>query len=99
MEVLVDRRLHRRSRRGQRTRREDHLLLIDQFAERPSIADVTAMRVTVLGCSGSYAAPATSCTGYLVQTADTNVLLDCGPGVLANLQCHLPLERLDAVVL
>jgi ribonuclease BN (tRNA processing enzyme) len=57
------------------------------------------MRVTVLGCSGSYAAPATACTGYLVQTAGTNVLLDCGPGVLANLQCHLPIERLDAVVL
>ena len=52
-----------------------------------------------MGCSGSYAAPDTSCTGYLVQTADKNVLLDCGPGVLANLQCHLPLERLDAVVL
>lgn len=57
------------------------------------------MRVTVLGCSGSYAAPDTACTGYLVQTADKNVLLDCGPGVLANLQQHLPLERLDAVVL
>jgi ribonuclease BN (tRNA processing enzyme) len=57
------------------------------------------MRVTVLGCSGSFAAPETACTGYLVQTADKNVLLDCGPGVLANLQEHLPLERLDAVVL
>ena len=63
------------------------------------MANVTAMRVTVLGCSGSYAAPGTSCTGYLVQTADRNVLLDCGPGVLANLQRHLPLEKLDAVVL
>ena len=56
------------------------------------------MRVTVLGCSGSYAAPGTACTGYLVQTAGKNVLLDCGPGVLANLQRHLPLEQLDAVV-
>jgi ribonuclease BN (tRNA processing enzyme) len=63
------------------------------------MAIVTAMRVTVLGCSGSYAAPNTACTGYLVQTADRNVLLDCGPGVLANLQQHLPFERLDAVVL
>jgi ribonuclease BN (tRNA processing enzyme) len=57
------------------------------------------MRVTVLGCSGSYAAPDTSCTGYLVQSAGKNVLLDCGPGVLANLQTHIALERLDAVVL
>ena len=60
---------------------------------------MSAIRVTVLGCSGSYAAPDTACTGYLIQTAGKNVLLDCGPGVLANLQQHLPLDQLDAVVL
>lgn len=56
------------------------------------------LRVTVLGCSGSYAAPGGACTGYLVQTGGHNVLLDCGPGTLANLQEHLPLAALDAVV-
>jgi ribonuclease BN (tRNA processing enzyme) len=56
------------------------------------------MRVTVLGCSGSYAAPRGACTGYLVQSDAHNVLLDCGPGTLANLQEHLPLAQLDAIV-
>ena len=55
--------------------------------------------VTVLGCSGSYAAPDGACTGYLVRGGDTNVLLDCGPGTLANLQHHLPIRDLDAVVI
>lgn len=58
-----------------------------------------SLKVTVLGCSGSYAAPGTACTGYLVQSGGANVLLDCGPGVLANLQRHLSVDQLDAVVL
>jgi ribonuclease BN (tRNA processing enzyme) len=57
------------------------------------------LRVTVLGCSGSYAAVDNACTGYLVQSEHRNVLLDCGPGTLANLQRHLPVGDLDAVVI
>jgi ribonuclease BN (tRNA processing enzyme) len=60
---------------------------------------VGSIRVTVLGCSGSFAAPGTACTGYLLQAGGKNVLLDCGPGTLANLQRHLPLDQLDAVVI
>lgn len=54
--------------------------------------------LTVLGCSGTYAAPGNACTGYLVQGAGLHVLVDCGPGVLANLQHHVPLPSLDAVL-
>ncbi|MDH4168383.1 MAG: MBL fold metallo-hydrolase [Acidimicrobiia bacterium] len=57
------------------------------------------MKVTVLGNSGTYAGPGQACTGLLVQGGGVNVLLDCGPGVVANLQCHLPLTEIDAVVL
>ena len=57
------------------------------------------MRVTVLGNSGTYAGPDAACTGYLVQGGGVNVLLDCGPGVVSNLQRHLPLTEIDAVVL
>jgi ribonuclease BN (tRNA processing enzyme) len=57
-----------------------------------------SLSVTVLGCSGTYAAPGGACTGYLVRGGGVNVLLDCGPGVLANLQQHLALGDLDAVV-
>lgn len=57
------------------------------------------MKITVLGSSGTYAGPDGACTGYLVQGGGVNLLLDCGPGVLPNLQRHIRLEQLDAVVL
>lgn len=55
--------------------------------------------VTILGNSGTYAAPGGACTGFLVRGGGANVMLDCGPGTLANLQAHVPLEELDAVVI
>lgn len=55
--------------------------------------------VTVLGCSGSYAEPGGACSGYLVEGGGASVWLDAGPGTLANLQRHLDLDALDAVVL
>ena len=45
------------------------------------------MELTVLGCSGSYGAPAGgACSGYLVRTARSALWLDCGNGTFANLQ-------------
>jgi ribonuclease BN (tRNA processing enzyme) len=58
-----------------------------------------ALTVTVLGCSGSYPGPGAACSGYLVRGAGTTVWLDAGPGTLANLQRHVPLSEIDAVVL
>lgn len=58
-----------------------------------------ALTVTVLGCSGSYPAVNQACSGYLLQTGDLNVALDLGPGTLANMQRHIRLEDLDAIVL
>jgi ribonuclease BN (tRNA processing enzyme) len=55
--------------------------------------------VIVLGCSGTYAAAGGACTGYLVRAGGRSVLLDCGPGTLANLQRHADLRTLDAVVI
>ena len=57
------------------------------------------LSLTVLGCSGSYAGPDGACTGYLVQSAEASVWLDAGPGTLANLQKHLDLADLDALIL
>ncbi|MGH9225067.1 MAG: MBL fold metallo-hydrolase [Acidimicrobiales bacterium] len=58
------------------------------------------MRVTVLGCSGSYPGPGGACSGYLVEDGPTRIWLDAGSGTLANLQRHLTdLGLLDAVVL
>lgn len=57
------------------------------------------LSVTVLGCAGTYAEPGNACSGYLVRTATTTLVVDLGPGALANLQRHVDLVDVDAVVL
>ena len=57
------------------------------------------LRVTVIGCSGTYSSSESACSSYLVQTASTSVLLDAGPGSSIELQNHLDLGNLDAIVL
>jgi ribonuclease BN (tRNA processing enzyme) len=56
-------------------------------------------RVTILGCSGSYAGPGEACSGYLIQSATTSVWVDCGSGTFANLQTHIGLHEVDAMVI
>ena len=55
--------------------------------------------LTVLGTDGSYPAPGGACSGYLLQADGFCTWLDAGPGTLANLQLHMPLAHLDAVVI
>ena len=57
-----------------------------------------SLTVTVLGCSGSYAAPDNPCTGYLVRSDSAAVLLDCGPGTLGPLQEAIDLAEVSAIV-
>ena len=58
------------------------------------------MELTVLGCSGSYGAPAGgACSGYLVRSAGALLWLDCGNGTLVNLQRQAAVDDLTAVVL
>jgi ribonuclease BN (tRNA processing enzyme) len=57
------------------------------------------MNLTVLGCSGSYPGIECPCSGYLIQYDDTNVAVDLGPGCLANMQRHISLADITAVVL
>ncbi|MGH9125402.1 MAG: MBL fold metallo-hydrolase [Acidimicrobiales bacterium] len=54
--------------------------------------------ITVLGNSGSYAGPGTACSGYLLRSQGFTLWLDAGPGTLANLQTHVRLADVDAVV-
>lgn len=58
-----------------------------------------ALGLTVLGCCGSYPGPASACSGYLVRGAGTTVWLDAGSGTMANLQLHVGLTDVDAIVL
>jgi ribonuclease BN (tRNA processing enzyme) len=56
------------------------------------------LSLTVLGCSGSYPTPERACSGYLVRSDTTTVWMDAGSGTLANLQRHVDLLAVDAVV-
>lgn len=57
------------------------------------------MKLTVIGCWGGYPAKNEASSGYLLEYGDFRVLLDCGSGVLAQLQNHLEPDQLDAVIL
>ncbi|HEX7167299.1 MAG TPA: MBL fold metallo-hydrolase [Acidimicrobiales bacterium] len=58
-----------------------------------------AMTVTVLGACGSYPGPGMATSGYLVRDGQTTLWVDAGSGTLANLQRHVPITDVDAVVL
>ena len=57
------------------------------------------LSVTVLGCSGSFPGRGGACSGYLVDDGTTRVWLEAGSGTLANLQRHVALDDVDAIVL
>ncbi len=59
------------------------------------------MKLTVIGCSGSFAGPDSPASSYLVQAQyegrTWSIVLDLGNGALGPLQRHLDLADLDAV--
>lgn len=57
------------------------------------------MKITVLGRWGSYPEAGEATAGYLLQTDQHNILLDCGSGVLSNMFKHIRPEQLNAVFL
>jgi ribonuclease BN (tRNA processing enzyme) len=57
------------------------------------------MRLTVIGCSGSFPGPDSPASCYLVEHEGFRMLLDLGNGSLGVLQQHIDLDQIDAVVL
>ncbi len=57
------------------------------------------MRLTVLGRWSPYPPPDGACPGYLVETAGQRILVDCGTGVLSNLQRVISVFDLNALVI
>jgi ribonuclease BN (tRNA processing enzyme) len=56
------------------------------------------VQLTCLGvAAGGVPAAGGAGSGYLVQEGSTNLLVDCGNGVLGNLARYVPLQRVDAV--
>lgn len=56
-----------------------------------------SLSLTILGTSTPYPLPDRPCSGYLVRAGESNLLVDLGPGSLANLQRHLRPDRLSAI--
>ena len=63
------------------------------------MSGVTGLTLTVLGCSGTYPGDGGACSGYLVRSPGASLVVDLGAGTLANLQHHLAIGAIDAVVL
>jgi ribonuclease BN (tRNA processing enzyme) len=57
------------------------------------------MKLTVVGCSGTFPSAESACSSYLVEADDFRLLLDMGNGALGELQRHCGLYDLDAVLL
>lgn len=57
------------------------------------------MQVRTIGCWTPYPRTLEACSGYLVTSDNSHLLLDCGHGVSAQLARWLPAEQLDAVII
>ncbi len=57
------------------------------------------MRLTVLGCAGSFPGPESACSAYLVEAEGFRLLIDFGSGSLSALQRYAGLGAVDAILL
>jgi ribonuclease BN (tRNA processing enzyme) len=57
------------------------------------------MRLTILGCSGSFPGPESPASSYLLEAEGFRLVLDLGNGALGVLQRHADLYGIDAVAL
>jgi len=57
------------------------------------------MNITVLGSQGPYPGPNGACSGYLIEDEKSNILLDCGSGILSRYQKYYDLIQLKNIIL
>jgi ribonuclease BN (tRNA processing enzyme) len=57
------------------------------------------MKLTVLGCAGSFPGPDSACSAYLIEADGFRLLLDFGAGSLSGLQRYASLTAIDAILL
>jgi ribonuclease BN (tRNA processing enzyme) len=57
------------------------------------------MQLTVLGGSAAGPNPGQGCSGYLVQSGPTRVVLDLGPGTFPELRKHVDFREIDGIIL
>jgi ribonuclease BN (tRNA processing enzyme) len=66
--------------------------------ETPPSPTLGRVRLRVLGSNGTYPTPGRPASGYLVEHADSLVMVDAGPGTVAAFQEWASPGRLDALV-
>jgi ribonuclease BN (tRNA processing enzyme) len=57
------------------------------------------MRLTILGCAGSFPGPEAACSAYHVEAEGFRLLIDFGTGSLSALQRYAGLTAVDAILL
>jgi ribonuclease BN (tRNA processing enzyme) len=57
------------------------------------------MRLTILGCAGSFPGPEAACSAYLVEAEGFRLLVDFGSGALSALQRYAGLHAVDAILI
>jgi ribonuclease BN (tRNA processing enzyme) len=57
------------------------------------------MKLTILGCAGSFPGPESPCSSYLVEAEGFRLLVDFGTGALSALQRFAGLYAVDAILL
>lgn len=57
------------------------------------------MKLTILGCSGTFPGPDSPCSGYLIEHEGYRLVVDLGSGALGNLQRHIDVRDVDAIYL
>ena len=57
------------------------------------------IKIITIGWWGAYPNANEATSGYLLQSEELNILMDCGSGVLSCLQNYIELESIDVVLL
>jgi ribonuclease BN (tRNA processing enzyme) len=57
------------------------------------------MELIVLGTYAAWPGAGGAASGYLLRTDDFNLVIDLGTGAFANLQRHIPHDRIDGIVI
>jgi ribonuclease BN (tRNA processing enzyme) len=61
------------------------------------LMDAQCVRLTIVGCSGSFPGPDSPASSYLVEAEGFRLLIDLGSGALGALQRYASLYEIDAV--